>query len=145
MRILRNCVFISILFAIYLIITAPVFSEAFYIIANNDVPEDSISEQRLQDIFLGDIGNWPNGDRIVLAILRSGDANRAFLSRIIGRTAAQYNTYWKQIVFTGRGTAPNEFNSDSDIINFVSNNRGAIGFTASEPPDDDRVKVITID
>lgn len=133
-----------LLFSFILFLSLSVFANDFYIIANNSVPDDSINRQRLQDIFLGDIGNWANGDRIQLATLRRGDANEAFLRDIIGRTAAQYNTYWKQIVFTGRGVPPQEFNNDDDMINYIASTRGAIGYISQKPESDD-IKLIEIE
>lgn len=143
---MRKILLISFILTAFLVISLPAMCSDYTIIANSSVTEQKLSKQTLQDIFLGNIANWQNGDRILLATIRSGKANDAFLKDIIGRTRSQYNTYWKQIIFTGKGTPPQIFTSDSDIIDYVASNRGAIGYISSEPEEEiENIKIIKVE
>ncbi len=127
-----------------ILISGPMLCEDLVIIANSSVPETRLTRQKLQDIFLGDILNWSNGDKIILATLKNGETNDEFLKNIISRSSSQYNTYWRQIVFTGKGTPPQVFESENELIDFVASTKGAIGYTATQPENED-IKIIKIE
>jgi ABC-type phosphate transport system substrate-binding protein len=64
----------------------------------------ALSKTQLEDIFLGRVSHFPNGQRAVPIDQTDGSAAREqFYTRLAGRTPAQMKAYWSKIIFTGRG------------------------------------------
>lgn len=91
----------------------------------------SLNKQELKYIFLGQMREWNDGSTIVFALLEGGPAHEHFLDSYIGKSTFQFSNYWRKQVFTGKGTMPKSFQNDQDMIKFVSETRGAIGYVSS--------------
>lgn len=89
----------------------------------------SLSKDDLDAIYNGKKANWPDGSKIVLAIL-DGPAHEAFLKDYVGKTPAQFSASWKKIVFTGKAKAPQECKDDAAMAAFVAATPGAIGYVS---------------
>jgi len=99
------------------------------LISNKSVSASSLSENDVQDIFLGKTAKWPDGSKIHFVTLK-GDVHKDFLKQYIKRTESQYNTYWKKMLFTGKGNRPKEFDSEKEMIDWVASTEGAIGYVS---------------
>lgn len=113
------------------------------IIVNSGVKETNLKPAELRNIFLGKMTTWKNGKTISLAILKDERAQREFLRKYIKRNPGQFKIYWKMKLFTGKGMLPRFFSTDDQIIDFVSLNKGSIGFI-SEPYSDSYTKIVKI-
>ncbi len=113
------------------------------IVANKNVPISSITSDMLKDVFLGKKNTWDNGAKIDFVTLDSGDTHNAFLQTYIQKSAIQFNNYWKQQVFTGKGQMPKTFNSDKAMTDYVSGSNGAIGYVSGST-DTGSVKTINV-
>lgn len=100
-------------------------------IGNNQNPESRLSKQEVQYIFLGQKREWSDSSKVVFAVQNSGAAHDSFLERFIGKNSFQFTNYWKKQVFTGKGSPPRSFQNDKEMIKFVSENKGAIGYVSS--------------
>jgi ABC-type phosphate transport system substrate-binding protein len=100
------------------------------IIANSSVPESSIDAGTIEKIFLGKKSSWSDGSKIVPVMLASGPTREAFLSNLVKKNDGDFKSFWMQNVFAGKGTPPQTFDSEADLVNFVSSTSGAIGFVA---------------
>lgn len=113
------------------------------IIVNNGVPDDTLSETDVRQIFLGQKSQWNDGTRTTIVTSDQNELTREFLSEFVGRTPAQFSNYWKKLVFTGKGRMPRSFKTDKSLVEYVAATEGAIGYiSAEERPDG--VKVISI-
>lgn len=52
----------------------------------------------------------------------------AFDDGIIGKSASQLKSYWSKLVFTGKGTPPQEVSSEDEIKKLVASNPNMIGY-----------------
>ena len=126
-----------------LFIFAAVATADVIVITHPDTAIDSMSERDVRDLFLGNRSRV-GGVNFIPVLLRDGSTHDAFLSARIGRTAVQFQTHWRNIVFTGRGKALASFDSEAEVVEFVSENRGAIGYISSGTAHGN-VKVISVD
>ena len=102
----------------------------------------NINEKMIKKIFLGKQKKFPNGQ--VVIPLNSAEGNPArdsFNKNIIGRSATQISSHWARLVFTGKGTQPQDLASDSEIVKTVETNQGAISYVDAASVTD-KVKVI---
>ena len=65
-------------------------------------------------------------------MLKDGDVQEEFIEGILGDKTYKYATYWKQMVFTGRGIPPKALSSEKDVLSFISSTPGAIGYISRD-------------
>lgn len=113
------------------------------IIANQDVPENSLSSEELKDIYIGDKTRWSNNINIPIAILRKGPVHNEFLEIYIHLSSKNFVRYWKRKILTGKAEMPVLLNTEQEILDHVEHTTGGIGYISSDFVND-RVKIISI-
>jgi hypothetical protein len=99
----------------------------------------------LKSIMMGEKQRWKNGDRIVIALMKTNTVvGKATSSRVYDMTGDELNKFWLGQVFQGKAQAPAFFNSISELETFVAQNAGAIGIVDRAQADVD-IKPIMID
>jgi ABC-type phosphate transport system substrate-binding protein len=108
----------------------------------NSANGSTLDKNSIERIFMGKMKKFPNG-QVALPMNASKGMNSRdeFNKAVIGRSSSQVNAYWSKLVFTGKGSMPNELSSDAEIIATISSNQGAIGYINSSSVTD-AVKVI---
>ena len=141
---MRLKLMISSLIAVMLLIPGMVLAGDMVIIGNKSVTESTLSKQDLKNIYLGKKTTWSDNKKIVFVTQDSSDVSDQFLTAYVNKSAAQFSSYWKEKVFTGEGTPPKSFASDKELIQFVAQTVGAIGYVSSGEGLD-AVKKLTIE
>jgi len=113
------------------------------LVANNDVSVSSLAKKDVKAIFLGKKKKWDDGKKAVIVIQKKGDVHKKFVRTAVGKSVSQYKTYWKKIVFTGKGKQPKTVKSDSDVLAYVARTSGAVGYI-SDATSAEGVKTISI-
>ena len=123
------------LFLSFLLVAAVAVSAAtaqdLVLIANSDVPVDSISASDVEKIFLGKQTSWSNGSKIHFLTLKEPTTHETFLKSYVGKSPSQFKTFWKKQVFTGKGKMPKTAGSGQEMIDLVTKTSGAIGYVAA--------------
>ena len=114
------------------------------IVANKSVVTEKITPQEIKSIFLGQLVRWPDNSQIHVATLSREDIHEAFVKAFTQKTPSQFQRWWREMLFTGKGTLPKSFNSEDKLIGYVSETEGAIGYVSLKP-NSKNVKIITID
>lgn len=110
---------------------------------STDVPSD-MKMSELKSILMGEKQRWKNGDKILIALMKTNTLiGKATSAKIYDMTGDELNKFWLALVFQGRAQAPNFFNSPADLASFVAQNPGAIGILDKTATDPD-IKPITI-
>jgi TonB family protein len=102
------------------------------IIANSSVKADVISAGELKSVFLEEKNSLADGTHVEPVLRKGGRVHEAFLREYMGRTDADLQTYYRALVFTGRGSMPKELGSDVEVVAYVAGRRGAIGYVSAE-------------
>jgi ABC-type phosphate transport system substrate-binding protein len=119
-------------------------ASAFTVVINAENPATELSMQDLTRIYLGKKTLWDSGARIQAGMLETDTpVIRDFVEKDMQRTLDQYRAYWKQMLFSGGGTAPRTFRTTAQVVEFVSREPGAIGIIMGAPADE-HVKVIEV-
>ncbi len=112
--------------------TGNVYAADVVIVAHPGVTDSSLSDDQLKGIFLGQMKNWPSGAKAEVVTLKdSAGIHQDFLKKYIGRSATQFGNSWKQIVFTGKGRMPKQFDTEAKLIEYISSSEGAIGYVSA--------------
>ena len=101
------------------------------IIANKNVSKKTLTSGEIKDIFLGKIKKWPDNTKIYLVTSGDYDLHDAFLKTYIKRTASQFGAYWKNRLFTGKGSPPKKFSTTKELMKYIADTQGAIGYIDS--------------
>ena len=116
------------------------------IVVNRSNPVESLSFTELRKIFLGDQNHWSNGRRVTVLMLEPGKVERQVaLTQIYQMDEKDFNKYFLHSMFTGEvHTAPKALATSSEVLKFVFNVPGAIGYLKASDVDDS-VKIVRID
>lgn len=121
-----------LLTVLILAVTGITEAQSYQVIVNNTNSVSNITKSDLSAIFLKTTNRWDNGTNIEPVDLSSRSAVRADFSQDVhGRSVGAIRSHWQQAAFSGAGTAPLERGSDADVIEFVRNNPGAIGYISA--------------
>lgn len=118
-------------FSILLLIALPLMAAGPVVIANASVSDASLSQSDIQKIYLGKKSSWSDGSKIIPVTLAEGDTHEAFCNSLVKKSASQFSTFWKQAIFTGKGTPPRSFTTEAELVAYVGSTAGAIGYVSS--------------
>ena len=120
--------------------------ECLAILVNRSNPVENLSFAELRKVFLGEQNHWSDGRRITLVMLESGKPERQVVLSLIYRMEDKdFNAYFLHHVFTGDvHAAPTTLTTPSEVLKFVSNVQGAIGYLRTTAVDES-VKIVRID
>ena len=98
------------------------------IIANPSIGAAAISAEEIKGVFLATKTSLSDGSHVEPVLGKSGAVHQAFLKEYIGKTDAAFDTYYRSLVFTGKGSMPKALPSDAEVVSYVAKTRGAIGY-----------------
>jgi ABC-type phosphate transport system substrate-binding protein len=92
----------------------------------------AVSAERIfvADAFLKKATRWRHGEAIRPVDLADSAPRRKFTEDVLTRSVSAVRSYWQQQIFSGRGIPPPELDSDQDVVKFVLQNPGAIGYVS---------------
>ena len=94
------------------------------VIANSSVKADRISPEEIKRVFLQEQNSLADGSHVEPVLEKDGPSHEAFLKMYMGRTDDNLQTYYRALVFTGRGSMPKELGSDAEMVAYVDQNKG---------------------
>ena len=134
----------GIVSALFLLSTMTVCAQNFKVIVNNANTASSVTTKELSDFFLKRKSKWSSGGGVEVIDLGAKSSTReSFSSSVLGKSTAQVRAFWQQAVFSGANTPPREANNEAEVVEFVKNNPGAIGYV-SPGANTSGVKTLTV-
>lgn len=107
---------------------APALAGDVYVIAN---PSVSLTSMELRDVYLGEkqfVGS------IKLVPVDNSVVQGEFLVKVLHMEASKYASLWTKKGFRGGLASPATKSGDAEVINFVKNTTGAVGYISTPPP-----------
>ncbi len=99
------------------------------IVVHPDNPISELDRDLLRDAFLKRATEWRTGETIrPIDLSRRFAVRERFTRDVLKKTPAQLRSYWNQQIFSGKGVPPPEANAVSDVIDYVLDHRGAVGY-----------------
>jgi hypothetical protein len=111
--------------------TSPAQTRAagYVVIAHPNLAGTPISGSDMREIFLGAITRI-GGRPVEPVVARSGEAHKQFVAQCLGKTESGLQNYFRTLVFTGKGSPPKSFATTVEIIRYVADTEGAIGYVS---------------
>jgi hypothetical protein len=114
------------------------------VIGNQKGAPSSLKISELKVLFKGEKQRWPDGTKVVIALMKTGTPiGQNSAKKIYNMSGDELNRFWLALVFQGKATAPNFFNSVSELETFVAQTPGAIGVITNHT--NTETKTITVD
>jgi len=121
---------------------------AFTVIVHATNQVAQISKQELSQFFLKKVKHWKDSDAEVLPVdlVDTLPVRERFSEAVHNRDIASIKAYWQKQIFSGRGVPPEEKKSEAEVLQYISDNPGAIGYISGGTPIDEyeNVKVVDI-
>lgn len=116
----------------------------YKVIVNNANGKSSLAKKELVQLFMKKTPQWSDGTPVVAVDqTEKSTVRERFTQEIHGKSVSAVKSYWQQQIFSGRDVPPVEKSSDAQVIAFVKQNPGAIGYVAAGA-DTAGVKVVTV-
>ncbi len=117
----------------------------FAVVVAKSNPATHISKADLRRMVLGELGSWPAGGKVMVAMATPGDAARgAMLKQICGMTESDFGKFISRKAFGGDSAAPKILPSTAVVVKVVKLMPGGIGIVAVGDVDDS-VKPLPVD
>ncbi len=121
-------------------------ASGFKVIVNATNPTTSLKKEEVTQMFLKKTRNWGDGAKVLPVDLSASAIPRKSFSRFIhGRSVSSIKGYWNHHIFSGRGTPSREKNSDKEVMNYVAQFEGAIGYVSEDAVLGTGVKSIAVE
>jgi hypothetical protein len=104
--------------------------DRYIVVAQSDVPVNSLSAAALKDILHGKSTYWEGGQAII--IVSMGDKVDEALQAASGMSASQFKTFWQRMVFSGRGQQPKAADDTEKAVALVAGTKGAIAIVPAD-------------
>jgi ABC-type phosphate transport system substrate-binding protein len=102
---------------------------AIVVITNKDVQEKSITIGALRSIFGMRLKSWSNDEPVRVFVFSDyHPLHIEFSKKVLGVFPHQLRSSWDRLVFSGTGQAPSYIRNEAEMLNFVENTPGAIGY-----------------
>jgi len=96
------------------------------LVVNSASALSGLSTDQMKDYFLGKKTTWEDGSKVVVVVIKDGGTSEALLAKL-GKNSQQFMTGWKKLIFTGKGSMPEQVESDDALVALVAKTPGAIG------------------
>ncbi len=126
-----------------LLVTPQSGASELKLIANAGIKTEAISSGEIKNIFLLKRNSLDDGTHVEPVLRKGGQSHEKFVKEFLDMSEEGLTTYYRTLVFTGRGSMPREFSSDADVVGFVAKTKGSIGYV-SEETNTDAVRVLVI-
>jgi ABC-type phosphate transport system substrate-binding protein len=113
------------------------------VVANNSVKASDVSSDEIKSVFSGEKSSLKDGSHVVPVTLKGGAAHDAFLKKYVGKDDGAFRASWRSLVFTGQGSMPKTFDTEAELVTYVGETPGAIGYVNKETPHD-KVKTLAV-
>ncbi len=100
------------------------------IVANKNVPDTALSRKSVEKIFLGKLRRWTDNSAVHAAAPADPDLLEIFLKRYLRKPPSKYKTYWRMMIFSGKGIPPKSMPTEAELLDYVARTPGAVGFVS---------------
>jgi hypothetical protein len=140
---MKNLYVISILAAGLALAARGALADDIKVIANTSVGASDMTMDDLKGVFLATRTSFGDSGHVEPVLEKGGPAHETFLKDYVGKTDAALITYYRGLVFTGKGSMPKTLASDAEVVAYVARTRGAIGYVSASA-DTTGVKTLAI-
>ncbi len=104
-------------------------NKKYKLIVNSSNSESSLKKVQVARFFLKKVTIWKNNDNVFpVDLFKSSPIRKQFSEEILNKSISAVNAFWLKKLYSGIGIPPTEMKSNKEILKYVSENSGAIGY-----------------
>lgn len=112
------------------------------VIVHPNNPVSQLTKKQISMLFLKQVKAYPQGRKVrPLNLHRKNPLSKSFYKNVVGKSGRRLSSYWAKILFSGKGTAPEEVRSSKEMLKKISEDKQSIGYIDAAQVNE-RVKVI---
>lgn len=105
--------------------------DGYRVVVNPSNPTSNLSRAEVARLFLKKVPKWPDGQSVQPADQeRVSPVRQAFSRSIHQKDVDAIASYWQVLVFSGREVPPRIVKSDVEMLQYVRDTPGAIGYVS---------------
>ena len=105
---------------------------AYQVVVSSSNPSSSMAKADVAKLFLKKTTSWSHGLKVQPVDQVSQQAVRgSFTAAVHGKNVSSVKSYWKKLIFSGRATPPPELGSDRQVLDYVRDKPGAVGYVSA--------------
>ncbi len=129
--------------ALLLLLGPPVLAGNLVLVGNPDSGLETLEREQIVNIYMGRYRKLPSG--ISALPLDHTDHRETFYRTLVDKSLPAINAYWARLVFSGRGSPPNQVDTANEMLAMIADNPGAIGYLPRNEVDDRAVILSELD
>jgi ABC-type phosphate transport system substrate-binding protein len=104
----------------------------FKVIVNSANSDTVLTRDMISKIFLKKIKRWETSEEKIMPVDLVDDSSirESFSEIILDKKISSVKAYWQKQIFSGRGVPPPEKKNDKEVLEYVDENEGAIGYVS---------------
>lgn len=117
-----------------LLVSAPAGAdEAYRIVVNPGNPAVTVDRAEMARLFMKKIPAWPNGTPVAAVDQpRTAPVRASFSKDVHKKDADSVAAYWATQVYSGRDVPPPVKRSDDEVLEFVRQTPGGVGYVSAD-------------
>ncbi|MBI4979118.1 MAG: hypothetical protein HZC28_16680 [Spirochaetes bacterium] len=96
------------------------------LIVNKAIAVEKISAQDVRDIFTAKKRSWDDSTAVKIVIQSKNLPS--FFEKFLGMSDSSFKKLWLKLTLEGKAKAPTDLTSDTEVLKYVAENSGAIGY-----------------
>ncbi|MBP9905762.1 MAG: hypothetical protein KBF66_09405 [Rhodoferax sp.] len=116
-----------------------------FVIASAEAPLQTVDIKEVQSLYMGRRRVLAGGGQVQATDLpRSHPLRELFYVQLTGMTAAQVNSYWARLLFSGQSTPPMTFADETHMASYLKRTPSALGYASSPPAPASGLKTVMV-
>jgi ABC-type phosphate transport system substrate-binding protein len=121
-----------VLLLMIVVIGITVHAQGYKVIVNQSNSTSTLSEDEISKLFLKKNTKWADGKSVdPIDQVASSGVRKVFTDGVHKKSVNAIKSFWQQAIFAGTGTPPLEKSDDDEVIKYVSQNAGSIGYVSA--------------
>ncbi len=109
------------------------------VIVNPESGVEQLDRTDVINIYMGRFQKLPSGIS-AFPVDVAGDKS-VFYQQLVKKTLPEIQSYWARLIFSGRASPPRQAQDSEEVLDIISNNKGAVGYLDRSLVDE-RVRVV---
>lgn len=128
----------------YLLCCSTTVNAEIYVIGHPLIGVNALTAEQVRNIYLSKLKVLSNGVAVTpVDQVQDNPHRQAFYEKIVKLSARELGAYWSKRAFMEEKGRPPSISGDAAIIQWVSKNKGAVGYV-SAPPNNNGVQVLLV-
>ena len=119
-------------------------ASAYKVIVNSSNMTAPLSRLKVGEMFLKKAPRWADGTPVMpVEPSAKTPMRQRFTLEVYGKQVIAISAYWQQMIFSGKGIPPPEKSTDADVVAYVRDTPGGIGYVWAGA-DTSSVRVVSV-